>query len=1032
MATDQDYDDNAEWDQSFPIDDSDETQIITKSRYYELDDLNTLMESVDNITHLSVLNINARSLVKHHFELSAILSELPFLFDVITVEETWLNDLLKPLVEMENYTFLAKHKYKCKEGGGIGIYIKTDIKYTERKDLDCPKEYQEFFDYFFIEIQQDLPKDNSIIGVFYRPPGYDSVSDFSDHINTILPKLMKENKNILITGDTNINLLKCHNHKPSAEYLDSFLANGFIPKITVPTRVTHKSATLIDHMFLNESHKTADSVAGTLMSNITDHYINFIFMSNSKRADKPKFITYRPYTKSNIDKLSKSLHEANFGDVYETSDPNIAYDIMTKKYDELLNSIVPLKTVRFNKYKHKVQPWMTKEILQSIKHRDKLHSKMKKTKNLNQRVKLEKEFSDYRSSLHKTIQNTKRKYENDVFEKCKHNSKQIWQNINKVIGKQRNKNDSPIQINDEGITITDLQNVAESFNQYYVNVGPNLAKSINSSNSNFTSPSIRSYQSFYLYPTENEEISKIIKLLKPKTSSGHDEITPKLLKQIYSGLISPLVHIINQSLSTGVVPDELKKAKVIPIFKNSGSDMVMKNYRPVSLLPVFSKILERIVYNRLFNYLVKHSILHPSQYGFQINLSTELAILEVQDRILNILDSGDCCVGIFMDLSKAFDTLDHDILLSKLRNYGVRGVALDWFRNYLSNRTQYVSINGTDSGLLPIECGVPQGSILGPLLFLVYINDLPNACNATTILFADDTNAIYVGKSYTQLINLINSDLLNISNWFKRNKMALNESKTKFIIFHKKHNKPPDNFPITLNGVNLERVHTTKFLGVLINENLDWSAHANHVCNKISRSTAILAKLKHYLPKYVLLTIYTSLCISHISYALTVWGGSPKNVMNRLRVLQKKGIRHVCNAKYNSHTEPLFRRCKVLNIDDLYKLSCVKLMYKKNKGIIHNYHASKLSTNFETFNTTTRQTHDIVISKHPRRHTRLYKMNSLNYKIGIPWNALPFHIKEASVRVRSTRTVKFLYLSKYRWEYKCKNKHCYHCKNLTK
>ena len=214
--------------------------------------------------------------------------------------------------------------------------------------------------------------------------------------------------------------------------------------------------------------------------------------------------------------------------------------------------------------------------------------------------------------------------------------------------------------------------------------------------------------------------------------------------------------------------------------------MVTNNYRPVSLLPVFSKILERIVYNRLFNFLIKHSILHPSQYGFQINLSTEQAILEVQDRIQNIIDSGDCCIGIFMDLSKAFDTLDHRTLLSKLSKYGVRGVALDWFRNYLSNRKQYVSINGTNSSTLPIECGVPQGSILGPLLFLIYINDLPKVSNSTTILFADDTNAIYVGKSYSELKYVIDKDLQKMSTWFRVNKLALNESKTKFIIFHKK------------------------------------------------------------------------------------------------------------------------------------------------------------------------------------------------------------------------------------------------------
>ena len=199
----------------------------------------------------------------------------------------------------------------------------------------------------------------------------------------------------------------------------------------------------------------------------------------------------------------------------------------------------------------------------------------------------------------------------------------------------------------------------------------------------------------------------------------------------------------------------MKLAKVVPIYKNSGSKEIMKNYRPVSLLPVLSKVLERIVYNRLFEYLVKNDILHTSQYGFQPNLSTELAILELQDRLTNIMNNKECCVGVFMDLSKAFDTLDHTILLNKLNHYGIRGTALDWFKNYLNGRNQYVCIDGVDSTKLPITCGVPQGSILGPLLFLIYINDLATISKqAITILFADDTYTIYKSNSYDALQKL--------------------------------------------------------------------------------------------------------------------------------------------------------------------------------------------------------------------------------------------------------------------------------------
>ena len=366
-----------------------------------------------------------------------------------------------------------------------------------------------------------------------------------------------------------------------------------------------------------------------------------------------------------------------------------------------------------------------------------------------------------------------------------------------------------------------------------------------------------------------------------------------------------------------------------------------------------------------------------------------------------------------------------------MQNYGIRGVALSWFRNYLSNRNQFVSINGTNSGLLPIKCGVPQGSILGPLLFLIYINDLPSSTNATTILFADDTNAIYIDKSYNDLINLVNNDLVKFSEWFKGNKMAVNESKTKFIVFHKKHDVVPAVFPIELNGIFLERVPSIKFLGVMINENLEWSTHINYVCAKVSKSTAILAKLKHYIPKFVLKIIYQSLCISHMTYAVTVWGGSSKTQLNRLRVMQKKGIRHVCNARFNSHTEPLFKECQMLTFDDLYKLNCVKLMYKKSKDLIHKYHASQLIAKSERHDTLTRQAYDIIIRGN--KHSRLHKINSLNYKTGTHWNALPFQIKQKSMTIKKpnigafTRAAKFHYLSKYTINNKCKNKHCYSC-----
>ena len=897
-----------------------------------------------------------------------------------------------------------------------------------RNDLSCPNNLEEMFDYIFIEIKQKSPLKNIIVGVFYRPPGADTINVFTDHLKALLPKVIKEKKTVVLTSDMNINLLKCSNHKPTSYYYDTLLSNGLTPKITVPTRVTHSTATLIDHIFINEN-SPEQSFAGTITSSMTDHYFNFIFMKNSKNIKYPKTVTYRPFTEKNIAKFNEALNNTDFGPLLEMTCPNEAYGELIDKYDGLLNAIIPMKTSKFDKYKHNYNPWITKGIRLSIKHRDKLHSKIKKCKSDKQRKKLETKYDEYRIFLHKVIKSAKRQYDKERFEKCKNDSKSIWMNINSILGKSNNKKDSTPKINDEnGVTLSNLSDISNAFNKYYVNVGPELAKKIDQTEQSYQTylGNTITYKSFYLFPTNSEEVTNIIKLLKPKTSSGHDNISPKILKKLHQGLVLPCVHIINLSLSTGIVPDAMKLAKVVPIFKKSGSDAIMKNYRPVSLLPVLSKILERIVYNRLFNYLMKHKIISAAQYGFQPNRGTEHAILELQDRVINIMNNKECCVGVFMDLSKAFDTLDHKILLNKLDNYGIRGVAHDWFRNYLSERKQYVHINGVSSEHLPISCGVPQGSILGPLLFLIYVNDLATVSkHAITILFADDTNSIYKGQTYDGLKTTITHDLSRISEWFKANKLALNETKTNFMIFHTRFNAPPENFQITLNNVELERVYHTKFLGVMIQENLMWNTHIHYICNKVSKATALLAKLKHHLPKYALKLIYNSLCLSHMSYALSVWGAVPKSAIGRLHKLHKKGIRHVCNSKYNAHTEPLFKKEKILQLEDLFKLQCVKLMFKKIHNTLHSYHTSKLLTNYEITQTNTRQKDNINIDI--QNNTNLSKMNSINYKVGTAWNELDQSVKEHALQSLPTftRNVRKWYISKYKET--CNIDHCYTC-----
>ena len=279
-------DTNVLMDNLFQID-GDDNSLIQKSLYYDIDEFNIVMKTHNVGNNLSVLNLNARSLVKHFNEFTAILASFPESFDIITIEETWLSDSLVPLVQLEGYTFITKHKYRCKEGGGLGIYIKDGIEYANREDLTCPVEFRDIFDYMFIEIKQKAPLKNILVAVLYRSPGGDSVNTLTKHLKTLLPKLNKENKTIALTSDSNINLLQCSNHKPSSFYYDTLVSNGFIPKITSPTRVTHNTATLIDHIFINEC-RNKKSFAGTITTSMSDHYFNFIFLQNVTNIEQPK------------------------------------------------------------------------------------------------------------------------------------------------------------------------------------------------------------------------------------------------------------------------------------------------------------------------------------------------------------------------------------------------------------------------------------------------------------------------------------------------------------------------------------------------------------------------------------------------------------------------------------------------------------------------------------------------------------------------------------------------------------------------
>ena len=370
----------------------------------------------------------------------------------------------------------------------------------------------------------------------------------------------------------------------------------------------------------------------------------------------------------------------------------------------------------------------------------------------------------------------------------------------------------------------------------------------------------------------------------------------------------------NISLEKGIFPNDLKTAKVIPIFKAGDVD-IFTNYRPISILSSFSKIYEKVMYNRLLDFIERYEILYSFQFGFRTKHSTNHALTHLVNKIATGIDQNQISIGVFLDLSNVFDTLNHGILFSKLENYGIRGVALNWIKSYFHNREQFVQYNNVTSSQLITQCGVPQGSILGPLLFILYINDLPNASRIIEpLLFADDTSICYSHSDPVVLASVLNEALQSIGSWMRANKLSVNIDKTDYVIFHSRHKKVSYDISLSFDDKCITRKPKVKFLGFFLHENLTWKPHISHVCKKISKSIGIIYRARFYLLASTKLSLYYTLIYPYLTYCNTAWSSTYVSNLSRIFLLQKRIVRVLTNSNYRAHTAPLFSKLKILNI----------------------------------------------------------------------------------------------------------------------
>ena len=416
-------------------------------------------------------------------------------------------------------------------------------------------------------------------------------------------------------------------------------------------------------------------------------------------------------------------------------------------------------------------------------------------------------------------------------------------------------------------------------------------------------------------------------------SCGPYSIPTSLLNdnvEVFSNILNT---IINLSFSEGSFPELLKYADVCPIYKKKSKDKC-ENYRPISLLSNISKSFERAMHTRIYDFLESSNIFYELQFGFRKNYSTSHAILDIVENIRENLDNKTFACGVFIDLEKAFDTINHQILLKKLQHYGIRGMTLQWFTSYLSDRKQRVKLDSKKSTFLNITCGVPQGSILGPLLFLLYINDMKDAVKYSILHhFADDTNLLCSNPCEKKLRKNVNQDLKSIFVWLCANRLSLNVEKTEFILFRPPRKNTIGRFTLQLNQKTLFESTKVKYLGMILDKTLSWKHHIVELRKKLSRAIGILYKMKkNYCPSKILVSLCYSLFHSHMNYGLCMYGLANDEYTSRIFLLQKRAIRIISNSLYNAHTDPLFSDLNILPFEKCVEYQLSILMWEFDHG----------------------------------------------------------------------------------------------------
>lgn len=881
---------------------------------------------------INILFLNVQGFKNKITVLESFLSKFQNILAICLVEH-WLDENDISLSSPCNYHCASAFSRKNRIRGGTAIFLHNGFEARECEvNSFCQELHFEASATFVDELKL------IVVSLYHSPAGNPLI--FLDCTENFLNYISRwSNYNIIIGGDLNINFDVSTNKKTVKCLLDLMRQYNFYYLNKSPTR----GKNCLDNVFVKNQRMNVtvnkfefpySDHDGLMVNILKDKNVNEISGSQQIsrfQEDTIKFVI--PQHK--LELLNSNLSSYDWSCVLFTSGQMGAQDLFTMFFSILQNNINLVRVVKrsknnnskkiFTKNKNCMDGWYTNELNQMKQRLLFLHSIIKNTHNKDVVI-LEGKYTELKKRYKQSVIDAKKihavKYITNSSNKCTAAWNLIKDNCNLV--KEKKTDIDPEQFN--MFFVNCIESVKQQIDKVNLNqTFEDYVKVINTNPANFT-----------WSPISSSHIINAAKIMKNSNSLDIYGMSNNLLKSIIRNIAGPFAHCINELFNEGVFPDSLKISRVCPIYKK-GPINLPESYRPISIIPIVSKIIEIIVYEQVSQYFEVNNLFNKSQFGFRKGKSCSDALDNLLRQVYSAFENKDFAQVTFCDLSKAFDSVNHSQLITKLSYYGFKGSALNFFLSYLSNRRQVVCINNKWSNMIELKWGVPQGSVLGPLLFLISINDLPISINVTSILYADDTTFISAHKDFEELNRLVNNTLTDATNWFNSNGFLLNKDKTKNILFSLKSKS-------NLDPSNLNYASDAKFLGVHVDSNLNWSTHVNTLNTRLSRIVYLLSRLKLVVPNDYIRTAYFGYFQSVLRYGLIFWGNC--NRIKEILTLQKKVIRIITDSDYREHCKPIFIKLKIQTVINLYLFDLIIYLLKNGSLItpcdkIHTYNTRK-------------------------------------------------------------------------------------------